>query len=198
MSATRRPNAGSGQGRLTIAIAAIAALTCVAPAAGQERIDPMAATVAQWFTMIERSFVSLAEAMPIEKYGFRPMSGAFAEARTFAEQVKHVACANFAFFNEIEKKEPPARCDTGGPSAARTKAELVAYLRESFSYAQTVLRMMTPANALDPAGGPYGGSSTRLGLTTLAVWHASDHYGQLVVYLRMNGLTPPASQPAPP
>jgi uncharacterized damage-inducible protein DinB len=53
---------------------------------------------------------------------------------------------------------------------------------------------MTSANALDPAGGPYGGQSTRLGLTTLAVWHASDHYGQLVVYLRLNGIVPPASQ----
>ena len=55
---------------------------------------------------------------------------------------------------------------------------------------------MTPANALEPASGPYGGESTRLGLTTLAVWHASDHYGQLVVYLRMNGIVPPASQRA--
>jgi len=71
---------------------------------------------------------------------------------------------------------------------------VVAYLRESFTYAKSVLAAMTTANALDPAGGPYGGHSTRLGLTTLAVWHASDHYGQLVIYLRMNGLVPPASQ----
>lgn len=55
---------------------------------------------------------------------------------------------------------------------------------------------MTPANALEAAAGPYGGQSTRLGLTTLAVWHASDHYRQLVVYLRMNGIVLPASQPA--
>ena len=72
----------------------------------------------------------------------------------------------------------------------------MAYLRESFAYAGQVLRTMTPANALETAGGPYGGTSTRLGLTTLAVWHASDHYGQLAVYLRMNGVVPPASQPA--
>ena len=72
----------------------------------------------------------------------------------------------------------------------------MAYLRESFTYAARVIKTMTPANALDQAGGPYGGKSTRLGLTTLAVWHASDHYGQLVVYLRLNGIVPPASQPA--
>jgi len=162
----------------------------------QDNIDPMAATVAQWFMMIERDFVNLAGAMPAEKYGFKPDNGAFDNVRTFGEQVKHVACANFAFFNEIEKKEPPSECSSGGPSPAKTKAELMAYLRESFEYAQSVLRKMTSANALEPAGGPYGGASTRLGLTTLAVWHASDHYGQLVVYLRMNGITPPASRPA--
>jgi uncharacterized damage-inducible protein DinB len=163
----------------------------------QERVDPMGATVAQWFTMIERSFVGLAEAMPEEKYGFKPTAGAFQDARSFGDQVKHVACGNFAFFNEIESKTPPERCDTGGPSPARTKAELVAYLRESFAYAGGVLKAMTQANALEPAGGPYGGQSTRLGLATLAVWHASDHYGQLVIYLRMNGIVPPASRPSP-
>jgi hypothetical protein len=162
----------------------------------QEKIDPMAATVGQWFKMIERSFVDLAEAMPEEKYAFKPSAGEFKDVRSFGEQVKHVACANFAFFNEIEKKEPPAGCATGGPSPATTKAQLTAYLRESFAYANSVLGRMTPANALDPAGGPYGGKSTRLGLSTLAVWHASDHYGQLVVYLRMNGIVPPASRPA--
>lgn len=154
----------------------------------------MAATVVQWFTMIERSFVGLAEAMPAERYGFKPGDGAFTGVRTFGEQIKHVACGNFGFFNEIEKKDPPADCASGGPSPARTKAELVAYLRESFAYAQGVLRTMTAANALEPVNGPYGGPSTRLGIATLAVWHASDHYGQLVVYLRLNGVVPPASR----
>jgi len=183
--------------RLIAVLVVVASLTFAARGVAQERIDPMAATVAQWFTMIERSFVSLADAMPAEQYGFKPTNGEFTDVRTFGEQVKHVACANFAFFNEIEKKEPPSRCDSGGPSPAKTKAELMTYLRESFGYAQSLLRTMTPANALEPAGGRYGGESTRLGLTTMAVWHTSDHYGQLVVYLRMNGIVPPASRPAP-
>ncbi|MBI3472688.1 MAG: DinB family protein [Candidatus Solibacter usitatus] len=184
--------------RNLIAMIAVAAcLTFPGRGAGQETIDPLAAAVAQRFTMIERSFIGLADAMPAEKYGFKPTDGEFKDVRTFGEQVKHVACSNFGFFNEIEKKEPPARCGAGGPSPAKTKAELMTYLRESFAYAGRVLRTMTPANALEPAGGPYGGMSTRLGLATLAVWHASDHYGQLVVYLRMNGIVPPASQRAP-
>jgi uncharacterized damage-inducible protein DinB len=181
---------------LTAGLVVLASLTYATPGAAQERLDPMAATVAQWFTMIERSFVSLADAMPAERFGFKPTVGEFTNVRTFGEQVKHVACSNFGFFNQIEKKEPPSACDGGGPSPATTKAELMAYLRESFTYAQGVLRTMTSANALEPTDGPYGGKSTRLGITTLAIWHASDHYGQLVVYLRMNGIVPPASRPA--
>ena len=196
MNANHSRQGRNARRRLIAMLVVVASLTFAARGVAQERIDPMAATVAQWFTMIERSFVSLADAMPAEKYGFKPTNGDFKDVRTFGEQVKHVACVNFGFFNEIEKKEPPSGCDTGGPSPAKTKAELMTYLRESFEYAQSVLRTMTPANALEPAGGPYGGDSTRLGLTTLAVWHASDHYGQLVVYLRMNGIVPPASQPA--
>jgi DinB family protein len=178
-------------------LAVAACLTIPARAVGQEQVDPMASTVAEQLTGIAESFIALADAMPAEKYAFKPTNGEFKDVRTFAEQVKHVACNNFAMFNEIEKKEPPKGCGAGGPSPAKTKAELLAYLRDSFTYADRVLRTMTPANALEPAGGPYGGESTRLGLTTLAVWHASDHYGQLVMYVRMNGIVPPASQPAP-
>ena len=182
---------------IIVLVTAASVVFSPARAIGQDRVDPMAATVAQWFTMIEKSFVGLADAMPADKYAFRPTNGEFKGVRTFGEQVKHVACANVAFFNEIEKKAPPDGCETGGPSPAKTKAELMVYLRDSFTYAGRVMRTMTPANALEPAGGPYGGESTRLGLATLAIWHASDHYGQLVVYLRMNGIVPPASQPAP-
>ena len=179
-----------------VAVAGTLAIAVCRNAAAQPAADPMAETVGRWFAMIERDFVSLADTMPAGNYAFKPSDGAFRDVRTFAEQVKHVACANFAFFNEIEKKEPPAGCDQGGPSPARTKAELMTYLRDSFTYARGVLNTMTSGNALEPAGGPYGGMSTRLGLATLAIWHASDHYGQLVVYLRMNGIVPPASQPA--
>ena len=174
----------------------LVAAICVAfgiPAAAQDRVDPMAATVTQWFTMIERQFVSLADAMPADRWSFAPKDGEFTGVRTFAEQVKHVACANVAFFNQIEHKEPPANCETGGPDPARTKTELMKYLRESFVHGDRAFAALTPANALDPVDGRYGGPSTRLGILTLAVWHATDHYGQLVVYLRMNGIVPPTT-----
>lgn len=154
----------------------------------------MATSIAPWWEMIEKTFISAAQAMPADKWTFRPTSGAFENARTFAEQVKHVACANEAFFNEIAQKAPPDGCEKGGPNPAKSKEGLIAYLRTTFEQGRKAIAALTPDNALDYAGGRYGGDSTRLGLITLAVWHASDHYGQIVVYLRLNDIVPPASR----
>ncbi len=179
------------------ALLLVVCLCVCARVEAQDKIDPMAATVARTFGMIGWSFIGLADAMPAGKWSFKPTGGEFTDVRTFAEQVKHVACSNFGFFEPIEGTEPPEDCGSGGPHPATSKAELMTYLRESFEYAGRVLGTMTPDNALDAIGGRYGvpGNNTRLGLATIAVWHASDHYGQLVVYLRMNGIVPPASRP---
>src|SRR4029079_14960670 len=72
----------------------------------------MASTTGQWWKMLEKSFVDLAEAMPEEKWAFKPSGGAFDNVRTFAEQVKHVACANEAFASEVDHKEAPPACET--------------------------------------------------------------------------------------
>ncbi|MGH9146755.1 MAG: hypothetical protein ACRD1Q_08605, partial [Vicinamibacterales bacterium] len=89
----------------------------------------MVSTVLPIWQMIERSLIGAAEAMPEDKWSFAPREGAFTNARTFSEQIKHVACGNFAFFQEIEQRTPPAGCEKGGPDPARTKAELLTYLR---------------------------------------------------------------------
>lgn len=196
MKRDRNPRAGRRAVTTSLVLALITFAAAAVDVAAQAPPDPMAASIGPMFSMVERSFVGLAEAMPADRYDFKPTTGAFDEARTFAEQVKHVACSNFAFFKEVEGETPPADCASGGPHPARTKPDLLAYLRESFDYAGGVIGATTPANALAPTDGPYGGRSTRLALTTLAVWHASDHYGQLVIYLRMNGVVPPASRPS--
>ena len=144
--------------------------------------------------MVEGQFLSVAEAMPESKYSFIPTAGKFDGVRSFAEQVKHAACAQFAFFNEIEGKTPPAECEKGGPSKAATKAQLIQYLRDSFDYGNKVLATITPQNALARVEGRYAGPSTRLGIAVIAVWHITDHYGQIVEYLRMNGIVPSPSQ----
>ena len=150
---------------------------------------------------------SVAEAMPSDKWDYRPAAGMFksekpeggpAEVRTFAEQVKHVACANFAFAAELDGNKPPEACDKGGPSPAHTPAELLVYLRDSFTALKKSLSAITAKNMYDPIEGPYAGPNTRVGLAAVCVWHAADHYGQMTLYLRLNGIVPPASQPNPP
>jgi uncharacterized damage-inducible protein DinB len=150
---------------------------------------------------------SAAEAMPEDKYGYRVAEGKFknekpqfgpAELRTFAQQVKHVACSNFAFAAELDGKEPPLGCDKDGPSPAKTKKELLIYLRDSFAALRKSLSVMDAKNMFDPIEGPYAGPNTRLGLATVIVWHNADHYGQMALYLRENNIVPPASRPEPP
>jgi hypothetical protein len=150
---------------------------------------------------------SAAEFVPADKYSYRPTHGDYGgvnpgygpmELRTFAEQIKHVACANFAFSAELDGKTPPPGCDTGGPSPAKTRDELVGYLRDSFKALRKSLGAITQKNMFEPIEGPYAGPNTRLGLANVAIWHCADHYGQLVLYMRLNGIVPPASRPKPP
>jgi uncharacterized damage-inducible protein DinB len=154
----------------------------------------VAESVSRTLQFAEGSLLGLAEAMPEDKYSFIPASGNFEGARSFEEQIKHVACAQIAFFNEFEGKKPPEDCEKGGHNAAKTKSELIQYLKKSFDYGNRVLATLTPNNALDRVEGRYAGPNTKLGISVVAVWHITDHYGQLVEYLRINGIVPPQTQ----
>lgn len=142
---------------------------------------------------VERDFVALAEAMPEDKWNFKPTQGDFKDVRTFGEQVKHVACGNEAWAKKMTGEKTPERCDLGGPNPAKSKAEVLAYLRDSFNMIDKVIADTNAENLLHPNPGPYWGPN-RLSALTATVWHLSDHYGQLVVYLRLNGIVPPASR----
>lgn len=174
-----------------------ALLVLAACAAGQETATTpatAASTIHGTWVMIERDFISVADAMPEDKYSFVPTSGEFKGARSFSQQVQHVACANFAFFKEFDGIQPDEDCSYNGKEPKKSKAEVMKYLRDSFKFAHAAMAKLTTQNSLDKVEGPYGGPSTKLGITVLAVWHASDHYGQIVEYLRMNGIVPPASR----
>ena len=182
--------------KLTAVMILIAVALLTNPALAQQDDVPknIADSVGGPLSWTEGQFLAVAQAMPEAKYSFVPSAGEFKGVRSFAEQVKHVACANFAFFNEIEGKTPPEHCEKGGPAAAKTKAELVKYLQDSFDYGHRVLATINAQNALARVEGPYAGPNTRLGMAVAAVWHIADHYGQLVAYLRMNGIVPPSTQ----
>jgi uncharacterized damage-inducible protein DinB len=144
----------------------------------------------------EKEFVSAAEAMPEDKYDFVPTNGEFKGVRTFAQQVKHVAASNYEFAAVILQEKPPADTDDdAGPASVKTKAECVRYLKDSFAYVHKAIAVINEQNMVESLKSPWGQSTvTRLGIATLTVAHCFDHYGQMVVYLRMNGIVPPASR----
>jgi uncharacterized damage-inducible protein DinB len=178
------------------ALAVLVTLAVSLRAQQQDIPKTTAASIGGILSYTQDQFFSVAEAMPAEKYSYIPSApgGKFNGVRSFAEQVKHVACANFAFFNEIEGKTPPDSCEKGGPAPATTKAELLKYLHDSFDYANKVLATVNEKNAMDRVEGRYGGPNTKLGMAVIAVWHVADHYGQIVYYLRLNGIVPPPTQ----
>lgn len=145
---------------------------------------------------MEHEFVSAAEAMPEDKYGFAPTSGEFKGVRTFAQQVKHVAAVNYILGAAILEEKPPVEIGgESGPESVTTKADIVKYLKASFEYAHKALGSINEKNLLEPIKYPFGDrSSTRLELAGIVTSHGFDHYGQIVVYLRSNGIVPPASR----
>ena len=147
-------------------------------------------------TNVERDFVPAAEAMPEDKYNFAPTDGEFKGVRTFAQQVKHVAATNFELAAVILQEKPPADIgDETGPDSVKTKAQCLQYLKDSFAYLHKAIKVVNDQNAVESIKSPWGQNTvTRMGLVTLTVGHCFDHYGQMAVYLRMNGIIPPASK----
>lgn len=143
-------------------------------------------------TLMEKEFVGAAEAMPEEKYNFAPTTalGEFKDVRSFGEQVKHVADANWYFFGNPNMTEADGKAKSEAIKKLATKAEIVQALKDSFAQAHAFVDGITPENAFVTM--PNGG--TRAGMATFGLAHFNDHYGQLVVYLRMNGIVPPASR----
>jgi hypothetical protein len=166
-------------------------------ATAQKQVPPEARTVSQvlefWIGDTERLVVSTAEAMPESSYSFAPTNGEFKGVRTFAEQVKHLAAANYQLGAGALGEEPPAGTqDESAPAAIRTKAEIMEYLRGSFACLHRAAAAMNEKNMNEPIAAK--GGRTRMWLLIDAVAHSSNHYGQMVEYLRMNGIVPLASR----
>ncbi len=141
---------------------------------------------------MEQEIVGAAEVMPEDKYNFAPPAsdGNFAGVRTFGDEVKHLAGGNYAFFAPFGVGGKP---DMSKMKAMTSKAEIVQTLKDSYAYAEKAVDSITPENAFaEMKGGMH--ADTRAGSATFALAHSMDHYGQLVEYLRMNGIVPPASQ----
>lgn len=149
--------------------------------------------------LVEKEIISAVDAMPADKFGFAPTDGEFKGVRTFGQMVKHFSATNHILAAAALGEEPPADAgDEFGPESVRTKAEILTYLKGSFLHLDKAVEAIgqteIPANA-SPISPLKRGEVTRLALITETLLHAYDHYGQMVEYLRMNGIVPPASRP---
>jgi uncharacterized damage-inducible protein DinB len=183
-----------------------AAQTIIPPA--QERADRDTAALdaqrekraLEIFLKLGQTLVaSAADAMPADKYGFAPTDGEFKGVRTFGQQVKHLAATNHILAAAALGEQPPADAgDEVGPERVRTKAEILEYLNGSFAHLGRAIDAIGEKGAVvksSPISPLKGAEATRLALTVESLIHAFDHYGQMVEYLRMNGVVPPASRP---
>jgi uncharacterized damage-inducible protein DinB len=148
---------------------------------------PPAQIYGRLLSNMEKEFVGAAEAMPEDKYGFAPTTGEFKGVRTFGDQVKHVTEANYYFFSTLSDDEMKAKGEAIGKLT--TKADIVQALKDSFAQAHSYIDGITAENAFTMTA-----HGTRAGQAAFGMAHFMDHYGQMVEYLRMNGIVPPASR----
>lgn len=186
--------------RLTFGVALAAA-----PAASAQGKQPMpqrtvAETIDSWIANTEAHAVPAADALPENKYSFAPpvTLGEYKGVRTFAQQVKHLAANNYWMAALIVGATPsPEMSEETGPDSVTTKAQIMRYLRGSFAALHLAVATIDETNVVAPMTTSSTWQKTRLSFAMDAVAHSFDHYGQLVEYLRMNGIVPPDSRPSP-
>jgi uncharacterized damage-inducible protein DinB len=182
------------------ASASAPASASASPSASPASPPTIASSIDREITIIEKEVVEAAEAMPEGKFDFSPeklnIAGSdYKGVRTFGQQVKHIAAANYLIWAPITGEKAPDTVNDGkGPDNMKAKADIIKYLKDSFAVGHKAVMTLNQSNLVQPISSSSGKPTTRLFLAIFAPAHAFDHYGQLVEYLRMNGVVPPASR----
>lgn len=186
------------EGRFQLASYAAAASAIPAQQAQQQSAPTIASVVDRDISAVEKQIVDVAEAMPEGKFNFSPESlniagSDYKGVRSFAVEVKHVAASNWFIWSPLTGEKLPEGLgnDGNGPENLKTKTEIMKFLKDSFALGHRAAATLTTENMLQAPG---NSKSTRLRLAEFGVAHAYNHYGQMVEYLRMNGIIPPASR----
>jgi hypothetical protein len=168
--------------RLFIAVAM--GLIIGSPAAAQTA-DVKAEVLKDW-TGMKDTMMKIANEMPEDKFGYRSTP----PQRTYGEQILHVATTNVRFLQFLGSKAAAPTIN----AKATGKAEIMKALSDSFDYGSAVINEQTPQTILQTVDGKFLGQTSRSRIVYFLLGHTWDIYGQMVVYLRLNGLVPPASQ----
>jgi uncharacterized damage-inducible protein DinB len=153
-----------------------------------QNVSPQAELLKDW-SALKETMHKIAAEMPAEKYTFRPTEA----QQTFGERVVHVAAVNVALLGSLDGAATTK--PTIDPKATAKDAAIKA-LDDSFDYGTALLKQQSDQTLLQaaPSAPKFLGPSSRARIITFLAGHTWDIYGQMVVYLRLNGLVPPASQ----
>lgn len=187
--------------KLLVTVAMVLMCCFVALAQQNSKEKPAKATVTsvleRQLSNLEKELVPLAEAMPEDKFEFAPTEGEFKGVRTFGTQVRHIAAQNTLIAAALLGEKAPfdPKLDNG-PENIKTREDSLKFLKDSFAQAHKAVATINQKNATEMVQDPWSPEKKRprLDLGTILNWHSYDHYGQMVVYLRMNGVVPPASR----
>jgi uncharacterized damage-inducible protein DinB len=139
----------------------------------------------------EDKFTRLAEAIPADKYTWRPAP----DVRSFAEVFLHVSAANYNLYTLVGAKVPEGLDVRGLGKSTTDKAKIIATLKDSFAHAKAAIKAMSDAD-LEKSLDWFGGKNTQRGILLFIVRHAAEHLGQSIAYARMTGVTPPWTEDA--
>lgn len=181
---------------LTIAMSNLAFAANPQAAASTQK-PTFAAVYDKLISVAEKEVVDAADAMPEDKFNFAPTGpGEFKGVRTFAQQAKHIAAVNYMVGASLLGEKPPVDVNgESGPANITSKADVMKYLKDSFAYAHKSVSGLDASTLLEQVKAPFGDRPmTRLAIVTIMIYHPYDHYGQMVEYLRMNSIIPPASR----
>ncbi|HVO58566.1 MAG TPA: DinB family protein [Dongiaceae bacterium] len=180
-----------------LAALSLAVLFAAGPAFGQAAAKPKepalgaAASALEQWNDIGRKLIAIAEDLPEDKYDYKPN----ADSRTFVAALLHVSASMYYFTDPVLGKKPRFPDDIKRDDSLKTKAQIIAFVKKCVQDGADVIKAQGDAGmskAVD-AGGPR---LTRVdALAYGLIEHSGEHYGQLVVYYRANGLVPPESRP---
>ena len=189
---------------LSLAAASAYAQAAKSSPAADASASPSTLTIAsaidRQISLVEKEVVDAAEAMPEDKFDFSPeklnLPGSdYKGVRTFGEQLKHIAASNYLIWSPITGEKPPDTVNDGkGPDNMKAKAEIIKFVKDSFAFGHKAVATLNSSNLVEPITSKSGRQTTRLFQATFAAAHCFDHYGQMIEYLRMNGIVPPASR----
>ena len=151
--------------------------------------NPLSSFNKDTYSRVKAIILQSAEKMPEENYNFKPTEA----VRSYGQILGHIADAQYAFCSSVlEEKNPSPKVE----QTRKTKAELIAALKEAFAYCDKAYDGMTDASAPQTVKF-FGGDDPKLGILSMNNAHTAEHYGNLITYMRLKNIVPPTSEPKP-